>query len=88
MTAKQFTGQKVPMPKVTRAILMSAGCPHPTPTVHHYVATNPTTLPDGQPVFEHIFQCFKTGARRRWGYEDRVVLTEIELKVDIEREGN
>jgi hypothetical protein len=79
---------KLPSPKTPRALLISAGCPTPTPTVHYFVETRTCTLNDGTPAFEFIYECFKTGARRRWGYQERTLLTDVELEEEIEQEGN
>ncbi len=89
------TTEKRPTPKVTSAILISEGCNTPTPTRHHFVETRATTVPNpnpdeaGQiPIWEFVFKCFKTGVDRRWGYEPRTVLTDVELAREIEAEGN
>lgn len=63
-----------PKPETTRAILPSAAFVRPGATVHFYRETRLTTIkgtggrPDSQ-AWEHIFECAKTGARRRWGLE-------------------
>lgn len=64
---------KPPKPETTRAVLVSAGLPRPTATVHHYYATRlvrfpgiPGLTPDTQ-AWEYVFRCFRTGAERRWG---------------------
>ena len=39
-------------------------------TLHFYVETRPCTVRDGA-AWEHIYECIRTGERRRWGCDQR-----------------
>ena len=70
-TPEQRAASKPPKPTTTRAVLVSEGFPNkPTWTVHHYVATELEDLGGSfGEVWCMIYECFSTGARRRWGIE-------------------
>ena len=61
-----------PKPETTCAILMSAGCVRPTPTIHYYEETRAVVLPgpNGH-AWEFLYRCAKTGVVRRWGVAER-----------------
>ena len=69
MTSTATKIPKLPKPETTRAFLRSDGYIRETITAHIYVETRLVDLPgpgDGQ-AYEFVYECFKTGARRRWG---------------------
>ena len=63
-----------PRPETTRAFLLSAGFRKPTTTIHHYKTSRLVTAKDAKgiesPAWEHLYQCTRTGAVRRWGLDD------------------
>ncbi len=86
---------KYPKPTTTRAYLISAGLEKPTPTVHHYYKTEPEILSgQGGAAWVHYYQCFKTGALRVWGNEERLQLVRdvdsgaVPMEVTIETGGS
>ncbi len=84
---------RTPKPQTTRAILISRGYDRPVATVHLYHSTHPVEIPgvfEGAPIgyaWEHLFQCFKTGALRRWGTEHREPGMVIDEPSDPDPEG-
>lgn len=75
MNPKPDIGPAASKPTTHRAILMSTGFHKPTATTHFYVETRACEVrgPNGGPAWEHIYECFRTGAKRRWGLEHRSV---------------
>ena len=60
-----------PKPATLRATLVSDGFPGvPRWTTHHFShAELVLTEPDGDEVWAMVWECFLTGAKRRWGIE-------------------
>lgn len=72
-TSSAPTGRP-PRPETTRAFLISGGYRKPVTTVHHYKTSRKVSVKDHKGVestaWEHLFQCTRTGAIRRWGLDD------------------
>lgn len=79
--------ERPPQPETTRAWLATAASHKLKWTLHHYKETRPVVI-RGQRYWEHIFKCYSSGAERRWGIEDREILTKSELDDIVRREGN
>lgn len=63
----QVVKTKIPVPEATEVKLVSEGILKPTFTTHHYYETRVLSEDEVGTEYEHIFECFKTGAKRRWG---------------------
>ncbi len=66
-----ITYMSIPSPESKRVFIFSTTLGKPTR--HMYVETRAcsTDGPDGGPAWEHIYECEISGARRRFGVEDR-----------------